>query len=162
MPSVSVPLKTGEGWAKLMAQRKAFWAKDGNDRLSAHFRASEFYCNDGSPCPITSRPGMVALCVVFLEPLRAKFGACFVLSGYRHTLYNAAIGGARESQHIYEQTFESVAADLRFQKGSPALWAAEAKRLRTSRNNGKGGVGRYDRSGFVHVDNRTWKADWAG
>ena len=56
---------------------------------------------------------------MFLEPIRAKFGPCLVLSGYRHTLYNAAIGGARQSQHIYEDGFESVAADIRFGKGSP-------------------------------------------
>lgn len=145
-----------------MTQRRAFWAKGTNDRLSPHFRASEFFCNDGSPCPITARPGMVALATVFLEPLRAKFGVCFVLSGYRHTLYNAAIGGARESQHIYEHDFESVATDLRFGRGTPAQWAAEARRIRSSANGGHGGVGRYDRAGFVHVDNRTYKADWSG
>jgi uncharacterized protein YcbK (DUF882 family) len=72
------------------------------------------------------------------------------------------IGGARHSQHIDEHDFESVAADLRFAKGTPAQWAAEAKRLRTKNLRGKGGVGRYDRSGFVHVDNRGYKADWSG
>ena len=97
---------------------------------------------------------MVKLCQVYLEPMRTKFGTCYVLSGYRHELYNRAIGGARHSQHIYEQSFESVAADLRFARGTPAQWAAEAKRIRTAKAGGKGGVGRYDRSGFVHVDNR--------
>ena len=33
MPSVTVPLKGAEGWAKLMTQRRAFWAKDKNDQL---------------------------------------------------------------------------------------------------------------------------------
>ena len=60
-------------------------------------------------------------------------------------------------QHIYETGFESVAADMRFAKGTPAQWAAEAKRLR-AKAGGKGGVGRYDRSGFVHVDNRGYAA----
>ena len=50
-----------------------------------------------SPAPTTARPGMVKLCEVFLEPMRTKFGPCHVLSGYRHTLYNAMIGGARQS-----------------------------------------------------------------
>ncbi len=162
MPSVSVPLKGAKGWEELMAQRKAYWRKGNNDVLTAHFKASEFYCHDGSPVPIVARPAMVKLCEVFLEPMRAKFGTCFLLSGYRHVLYNAAIGGARQSQHIYEQTFEAVAADVRFPKGNPATWAAEAKRLRTSGNKGKGGVGRYDKAGFVHIDNRTYKADWTG
>jgi hypothetical protein len=161
MPSVSVPLKGEKGWTTLMAQRRGFWAKGTNMQLSPHFRASEFYCNDGSACPTTARPAMVRLCTVFLEPMRAKFGPCFVLSGYRHTLYNAAIGGARESQHIYEHGFESVAADLRFGKGNPAQWAEYARALRV-KNKGHGGVGRYDRAGFVHVDNRLYKADWSG
>ena len=134
MPSVSVPLKGAEGWTKLQTQRRTFWAKDKNDTLTAHFKASEFYCNDGSAAPITARPAMVRLCIAFLEPMRAKFGACFVLSRLPARAVQRQIGGARLSQHIYEQSFESVAADLRFERGSPALWAAEAKRLRTSRN----------------------------
>ena len=162
MPSVSVPLKGANGWAALMAKRRAYWAKGDNNVLSQHFKATEFYCHDGSAVPTSARPALVRLCETFLEPMRAKFGACLILSGYRHELYNARIGGATQSQHIYEQGFESVAADLRFQKGSPALWAAEAKRLRKTRNGGDGGIGRYDRSGFVHVDNRGYKADWTG
>ena len=54
-------------------------------------------------------------------------------------------------------SLESVAADLRFAKGNPAQWAAEAKRLRTKAG-GKGGVGTYVRSGFVHCDNSGWAA----
>jgi Peptidase M15 len=162
MPSVSVPLKGAKGWDELMRQRRVFWAKDNRNILSAHFKATEFYCHDGSIAPTSARPAMVALARIFLEPLRAKFGACLVLSGYRHEAYNARIGGARQSQHIYEQSFEAVAADLRFAKGSPAQWAAEARRIRTTKNGGRGGVGRYDRSGFVHVDNRGYKADWTG
>ena len=78
-------------------------------------------------------------------------------------LYNAMIGGAKQSQHIYEEGFESVAADIRFGKGSPAQWAAEARRLRTTSNKGCGGVGRYDRLGFAHVDNRcATRVDWSG
>ena len=90
-----------------------------------------------------------------------RFGTCIILSGYRHELYNRRIGGARHSQHIYEQSFESVAADVKFRKGTPAQWAAYARGLR-GKMGGKGGVGRYDRLGFVHVDNRGWKADWSG
>ena len=95
--------------------------------------------------------------------MRTKFGACVVLSGYRHELYNARIGGARHSQHIYEQGFESVAADLRFAKGTPgAVGRRGEDGYGQARTGGKGGVGRYDRSGFCHVDNRLYKADWTG
>jgi hypothetical protein len=162
MPSVSVPLHGAPGWAKLQTQRKTFWAQGDTNVLGEHFKASEFCCHDGSWPPIVARPGMVKLVEVFLEPLRAKFGPCLILSGYRHQLYNASIGGARQSQHIYEDNFESVAADLRFQSGTPMAWAAEARRIRTTKNKGQGGVGRYDRSGFIHCDNRSWKADWSG
>ena len=52
---------------------------------------------------------------------------------------------------------------MRFAKGTPAQWAAEAKRLRGSKAGGKGGVGRYDRSGFVHMSTTDgYKADWSG
>lgn len=161
MPSVDVPLQGEAGWATLCKQRDTFWKKGTNAKLTEHFTAPEFFCHDGTPAPINARNGMMRLCQDYLEPLRAKFGTAYVLSGYRHELYNAKIGGARNSQHIYEDTFESVAADMRFARGSVNQWAAEAKRLRT-KNGGKGGVGVYVRQGFVHIDNRNWKADWSG
>jgi Peptidase M15 len=161
MPSISVPLKDHKGWDTLMKQRRDWWAKNNRNQLTPHFKATEFYTHDGSAVPIVARPALIRLCKDFLEPLRAKFGeVCFVLSGYRHELYNQQIGGARFSQHVYENNFESVAADLRFPKGTPAQWGAEAKRLRT-KHGGKGGVGIYPRSGFIHVDNRNYKADWS-
>ncbi len=104
---------------------------------------------------------MIAHARIYLEPMREQFGTCYILSGYRHELYNQAIGGAFHSQHIYEESFESVATDLRFEKGTPAQWAAYARGLRT-KNGSRGGVGRYDNQGFVHVDNRGYKADWSG
>ena len=119
MPSVSVPLKDAPGWDALMRRRREFWKKPENNKLTAHFVGAEFACHDGSYPPINARPGMVKLCKTFLEPLRAKFGTAVVLSGYRHTLYNARIGGARQSQHIYEESFESVAADMRFAERQP-------------------------------------------
>ena len=138
MPSVSVPLKSDNvRWAALMKQRRDYWAKPGTTELTDHFRSQEFWCNDGSPAPIVSRPALIRLCEVFLEPMRTKFGVCLILSGYRHVLYNAMIGGARHSQHVYEDGFESVAADIRFGKGTPAQWAAYARGLRTQKNQGQ-------------------------
>ena len=52
MPSVSVPLKTDTArWAALMKHRRDFWAKGDNMQLTEHFRATEFYCHDGSAPP---------------------------------------------------------------------------------------------------------------
>ncbi len=162
MPSISVPLKGEKGWDVLMRQRRTFWNTSKNNVLTKNFKATEFWCHDASPPPTKARPAMVALCQTWLEPMREKFGVAYVLSGYRHELYNQAIGGARFSQHVYEQSVEAVAADMRFASGTPAAWAAYAKAIRAKDAGGRGGVGRYDQSGFVHVDNRTWKADWTG
>jgi Peptidase M15 len=161
MPSVSVPLKGEKGWNALMTRRKFWWAEERRDQLTQHFKASEFYTHDGSPCPIVARNAMLRLCEDYLEPLREKFGQCLILSGYRHEAYNRMIGGARHSQHIYEHNFESIAADVRFQKGTPFLWGTEAKQLRIAQG-GNGGIGIYPRANFVHVDNRNYKADWTG
>ena len=99
--------------------------------------------------------------VRYLEPMRAKFGSCVVLSGYRHRAYNRRIGGAMFSQHIYDVTPGTVAADVRFARGGPRNWGAYAKELRGKYRKG-GGIGIYIASDFVHVDNRTYNADWSG
>ena len=145
----------------LVKQRREFWAKGKNNVISPNFKAHEFFCNDGTPAPINARAAMVRLARDYLEPMRKKFGTCFILSGYRHTLYNARIGGVRDSQHVYEHTFESVATDLRFGKGTPLTWATELRRLRKLHSD-CGGIGTYVRQGFVHIDNRNYKADWTG
>lgn len=125
-------------------------------QLSPHFNVREFDCHDGRKVPAAAVPALKKLCLTYLEPLRAEFGPAHVLSGYRPADYNARIGGAKFSQHIYELTPSSVASDLVFRLGSPALWARFADQL------GAGGVGRYDHSGFVHVDNRPDRARWTG
>lgn len=123
-------------------------------QLTANFHVREFACKDGRPVPGFAVPALTNLCVKYLEPLRATFGPCLVMSGYRPADYNAKIGGAKFSQHIYELSPSSVAADLIFRTGSPAQWAQLADNL------GAGGVGRY--TSFVHVDNRTGRARWSG
>jgi hypothetical protein len=125
-------------------------------QLSPHFHVREFACKDGRQVPDLALPALKRLVVDYLEPMRAAFGPCHVLSGYRPADYNRRIGGATFSQHIYELTPTSVAADLTFRTGNPAAWARFAEQL------GAGGVGRYDRSGFVHVDNRPDRARWTG
>jgi hypothetical protein len=136
----------------------------GRTQLSPHFNVREFDCHDGKNVPQVAEPACARLCVQFLEPLRAKFGPALVLSGYRHKAYNAKIGGAKASQHNYDDDPSTVAADLSFRKGSPSQWALEARRLSTRL--GFGGVGEYppnrERGGFVHVDNRRYKARWSG
>jgi len=128
--------------------------------ISVNFHVREFDCHDGRKVPRAAELALTRLAVQFLEPMRAKFGPGKVLSGYRHSAYNKRIGGATKSQHIYDDDTTTVAADLTFAKGTPAQWAAEARRI--SDKHGFGGVGEYVNSGFVHMDNRRFKARWSG
>lgn len=123
---------------------------------SANFSIREFDCKDGTRVPKCAEDAVRELCRDILEPMRAKFGRCKVNSGYRHRAYNRRIGGEPNSFHIYELRCDQVAADVRFERGTPAQWAAYARSLR-----GIGGVGQYNRSGFVHVDNGP-RRDWWG
>lgn len=125
-------------------------------QITPHFHVREFDCHDGRKVPAVAVPALTRLCVKYLEPMRAHFGPCHVLSGYRPEDYNRRIGGAKFSQHIYELTPDAVAADLVFRTGTPSEWSRFADQL------GAGGVGRYDSSGFVHVDNRPERARWTG
>jgi uncharacterized protein YcbK (DUF882 family) len=127
------------------------------DRITPHFRVAEFDCQDGTPVPVAAHDAVRRLCDRYLERMRARFGPARVLSGFRHRAYNDRIGGARKSIHCYEEHPDQVAADLQFARGTPADWAAFADKL------GAPGVGRYDDSRFVHVDNRTTgRARWSG
>lgn len=134
-------------------------------RLSANFTIEEFDSHDGTRVPPDAIPALKELCENMIEPLRAKYGPCKVLSGYRPRAYNAQIGGARFSQHIYDDSPASVAADLRFANGTPQQWANSAKWRRRSKRvwsrARRGGVGTYISSGFVHVDSGPAR-DWTG
>jgi hypothetical protein len=122
------------------------------ERASANFLIEEFNCKDGTPVPRSAHAGVRGLCGEVLEPMRNRFGPCRVTSGYRHRSYNAGIGGATRSFHIYDLRPAQPAADVVFARGTPAQWAAYARQL------GKGGVGQY--ASFVHCDTgprRTWR-----
>jgi hypothetical protein len=127
-------------------------------QLSPHYNIREFDCHDGRKVPAAAVPALTRLCNEFLEPMRTKFGPGRVLSGYRHAAYNKKIGGATKSQHDYDDDPTTVAADITYGKGTPTQWAAEARRIRDKL--GYGGVGEYPNSGFVHMDNRRYVANW--
>ena len=133
-------------------------------KLTENFHSSEFDCNDGTPVPDRYIPALKKLCEVFLEPMRKKFGACTVHSGYRTPTWNTVVGGARMSYHVYtlRRRREGVAADVEFERGSVADWRAEAIRLRSQKRDEKGGIGFYPAGGFIHIDTRDYPADWNG
>lgn len=131
--------------------RERYWA-------SEHFRYEEFDCNDGTPVPKSAYAALRHLCENYLEPLRAQYGTIRINSGYRTRSYNAAIGGASVSVHIYDEKPDAVAADHTAAKASPSTVASFHERK------GAGGVGRY--ATFCHVDNRQrigWPTSrWSG
>jgi hypothetical protein len=127
----------------------------GTTLVSAHFAVHEFDCHDGRKTPAAAVPALVRLAAVFLEPLRAEFGTVFVTSGYRPVDYNRAIGGAPQSQHIYELTPEAVAADVIPKHGSPASWGRALRQIADKAR--VGGVGVY--ATFTHIDN-AGRRDW--
>lgn len=102
--------------------------------LSEHFSRREFDCRDGTQSH--PDPELVAR----LERLRAAAGGrpLRIVSGYRSPSYNARVGGAPNSQHMYDR-----AADI--PSGYATVQQAQAAGFR--------GIG-YCGSWVVHVDVR--------
>lgn len=78
-----------------------------NGRLTDHFTLDEMVRSgaairlglDNRPSPVV-RDNLRALCLNVLEPLRRRYGAIIITSGYRSPAVNAAVGGSHGSQHI--------------------------------------------------------------
>lgn len=114
--------------------------------LSPHFDTHEFDCHNGAPVPRHAYLDLRDLARVYLEPLRKQFGATIIVSGYRTPAYNASVGGAPHSYHVYEVRRFGAAADVVCAHGTPAEWLIFLSKLKP------GGLGGYSR--HVHVDNR--------
>ncbi len=112
-------------------------------RVGAFFLAGEF-----GAISAAELPGIGALCAVFLDPMRAAFGTCTIVSGKRSDAKNAEVGGAPESRHLYARRPLQVAADVTLERGTSRDWADFARRR--ARALGRGGVGYY--TTHVHVD----------
>lgn len=127
-------------------------AKDGNRKLAPSFNTREFRCRDGSDTVMVDE-----VLVLLLQCIREHFGkAVTITSGYRTAAHNAAVGGAKSSQHLLGR-----AADIRVEGISVEDVAAYAERLMPD----WGGVGRYPvkagrATGWVHVDTRQNKSRW--
>ena len=135
-----------------MAIRQYSLARDGSTALSPHFHVREFRCKDGTDTVMVDE-----VLAVVLQCIREHFGkAVTITSGYRTAAHNAAVGGAKSSQHLLGR-----AADIRVQGVSVEDVAAYAERLMPD----WGGVGRYPvkagrATGWVHVDTRANKSRW--
>ena len=122
--------------------------KNGNLKLSEHFKVREFYCRDGSD-PIFVDAELVEI----LEKIRTHFNkSVTITSAFRTAAHNATVAkAAKYSQHLYGK-----AADIWIAGVSVDTLAAYVETLLP----GKGGIGRYHADGFVHVDVREVKSRW--
>lgn len=122
--------------------------KDGNKKLSAHFKVSEFACKDGTDTVFVARE-LPMVC----EYIRMRCGKSITInSAYRTASRNKAVGGTDTSLHL-----QGAAADLKTPSGyTPAKMATIAREIMPD----WGGVGTY--SWGIHVDVREKKSDWKG
>ena len=132
--------------------RQYSFAKNGDRRLAPDFKVRELRCRDGSDTVMVDET-----LTVVLQCIREHFGKpVTITSGYRTAAHNAAVGGAKSSQHLLGR-----AADIRVQGVSVEDVAAYAESLMPD----WGGVGRYPvkagrATGWVHVDTRPNKSRW--
>lgn len=149
-------------WAVLRRQRAQELARlMPSGKLSPSFRYVEFATKDGMPIPLRSVKTLRWFCVNVLEVLREQFGPCYVTSGYRHFHYNASIGGASDSRHVWDKRPTEPAVDVSFARGTPEQWAQAAAGILRRHGIG-GGIGVYRRLRFTHIDLRKVSARWAG
>ena len=135
-----------------MAIKQYSLARDGAKQLAPAFKVREFRCRDGSDTIMVDQT-----LVVLLQAIREHFGKPITItSGYRTAAHNAAVGGAKSSQHLLGR-----AADIQVADTTVEAVAAYAESLMPD----WGGVGRYPvkagrTKGWVHVDTRPNKSRW--
>lgn len=111
-----------------------------------NFSAQEIACKG------TGRVKIDAASLDKLQALRTRLGKPLIItSAYRSPQHNAAVGGAKTSQHIYGKAFDVVMANH-----DPVAFEAAARVV------GFTGFGHYPASNFMHIDTRATPARWKG
>nr|BAR36493.1 unnamed protein product [uncultured Mediterranean phage uvMED] len=92
---------------------------------------------------------MAAELAAFLERVRVKFGGkpIIITSGYRPTAINRSVGGASQSEHLYDR--KGVGA-VDFYVENADIWAVQAY----CEENWPHSVGRAASRGFIHLGRR--------
>lgn len=119
-----------------------------------NFQLHEFDSKDGAAMPAKAKLNLLRL-IKNLEVIRAELGnrPIIIASGYRSPAHNAAINGAKNSQHM-----QGLAADFKVQGLRPA---AVAKKIKALMDEGKiepGGLKAY--ASWVHYDIRGEYVTW--
>lgn len=114
-------------------------------QLTTHFNLDELKCRCGH-CHLS--PDLIhnlLLVAQALEKIRKAFDKpIHVNCGYRCPSHNAAIGGAKESQHL-----RALAADITIEGETPQDVACVACTISEI-----GGIGKYPSQNFTHIDLR--------
>ena len=120
--------------------------RDGESKVSKHFRVREFASKDGAD-KVLIDDDLVKL----LENIREASGGKSVTinSGYRSPEHNKAVGGVSNSQHV-----KGTAADIVVADTDPLTVGQIAEYYL----NTKGGIGVY--KSFTHVDTRANRSRW--
>jgi len=137
-------LKGEEGPVKMIGVQQFSKSRDGAKQLSENFKIKEFACKDGSDKILVD----ATFVQTHLQDIRSHFNKPVnVNSAYRTPVYNAKVGGAKNSYHMQGRAF-----DISIKGVTPAEIARYAASI------GVPGVIQYNT--FVHVDSRDSKY-WA-
>jgi uncharacterized protein YcbK (DUF882 family) len=116
-----------------------------------NFSRRELACKCGCKIVPTGIAANLAQLAQALQQLRDLAGVpLIVTSGHRCPQHNAAVGGAKGSQHM-----QGIAADIWSKHLTPVELKALAEKIPAFAN---GGIGLYSR--WVHVDTRKGPARW--
>lgn len=132
-------------------------ASDERRKLSKNFWLYEFDCKDGTPVPDELVDDLETFVQKNLQPLRDFLDSrIFITSAYRTPAWNKAVGGVKNSYHLYDKG--PFAVDIMVQGVDPPLVKVIIEGLINLGILQEGGVGLY--KSFVHYDNRGYKARW--
>ena len=126
--------------------------------MTKNFSKEEFDCSDGSDMNIAIYHNMVKVANQ-LQILRNYIGKPITInSGYRSEEYNASIkGSSKKSQHVMGR-----AADIVVKGMKPLEVHTTIELLIDKGDMLQGGLGLYEKKGFVHYDIRGIKVRWNG